>query len=72
RVNPANGVNTASSQVNAESSLNIDNLSNAMIYAFLASQPNSTHLVNKDLEQIHPDDLEEMDLKWKMAMLTMK
>nr|GFA57242.1 ribonuclease H-like domain-containing protein [Tanacetum cinerariifolium] len=72
RVNTANGVNTASSQVNAASSLNIDNLSDAVIYAFLASQPNSTHLVNEDLEQNHPDDLEEMDLKWQMAMLTMR
>nr|GEY44564.1 ribonuclease H-like domain-containing protein [Tanacetum cinerariifolium] len=36
------------------------------------SQPNSTQLVNEDLEQIHPDDLEEMDLKWQMAMLTMR
>nr|GEX18751.1 hypothetical protein [Tanacetum cinerariifolium] len=26
----------------------------------------------QDLEQIHPDDLEEMDLKWQMAMLTMR
>ncbi|GJR95134.1 retrovirus-related pol polyprotein from transposon TNT 1-94 [Tanacetum coccineum] len=24
------------------------------------------------LEQIHPDDLEEMDLRWQMAMLTMR
>nr|GEW26416.1 ribonuclease H-like domain-containing protein [Tanacetum cinerariifolium] len=49
-----------------------DNLSDAMICAFLASQPNSTQLVNEDLEQIHPDDLEEMDLKWQMAILTMR
>nr|GFC12536.1 ribonuclease H-like domain-containing protein [Tanacetum cinerariifolium] len=28
--------------------------------------------VNEDLEQIHPDDLEEMNLKWQMAMLTMR
>nr|GEX89083.1 ribonuclease H-like domain-containing protein [Tanacetum cinerariifolium] len=55
------GVNTASSQVNA-SALNIDNLSDAVICAFLASHPNSTQLVNEDLEQIHPDDLEKMDL----------
>ncbi|GKF39099.1 ribonuclease H-like domain-containing protein, partial [Tanacetum coccineum] len=47
-------------------------MSDAVICAFLASQPNNTHLVNKDLEQIHPDDLEEMDLKWQMAMLTMR
>nr|GFA46090.1 hypothetical protein [Tanacetum cinerariifolium] len=71
-VNTANRVNTASSQVNAASALNIDNLTNAVICAFLASQPNSTKLVNEDLEQIHPNDLEEMDLKWKMAMLTMR
>nr|GEX06086.1 ribonuclease H-like domain-containing protein [Tanacetum cinerariifolium] len=71
-VNTANEVNTASSQVNAASSLNIDNLSNVVICAFLASQPNNTYLVNEYLEQIHPDDLEEMDLKCKMAMLTIR
>nr|GEY14346.1 hypothetical protein [Tanacetum cinerariifolium] len=71
-VNTANRVNTVSSQVNVASSLNIDNLSDVVICAFLASQPNSTHLVNEDLKQIHPDDLEEMDLKWQMAMLTMR
>nr|GEU62217.1 reverse transcriptase domain-containing protein [Tanacetum cinerariifolium] len=38
-------------------------LSDAVICAFLASQPSSPQLVNKDLEQIYPDDLEEMDLK---------
>nr|GEV15093.1 putative ribonuclease H-like domain-containing protein [Tanacetum cinerariifolium] len=26
----------------------------------------------KDLEQIHPDDMEEIDLRWQMAMLTIK
>ncbi|GJW24969.1 putative ribonuclease H-like domain-containing protein [Tanacetum coccineum] len=26
----------------------------------------------EDLEQIHPDDLEEMDLQWEMAMLTIR
>nr|GEW58686.1 hypothetical protein [Tanacetum cinerariifolium] len=35
-------------------------------------QPSSPQLVNKDLEQIHLDDLEEMDLRWQMAMLTMR
>ncbi|GJS42030.1 putative ribonuclease H-like domain-containing protein [Tanacetum coccineum] len=27
---------------------------------------------SKDLQQIHPDDLEDMDLRWQMAMLTMR
>ncbi|GJX82730.1 putative ribonuclease H-like domain-containing protein [Tanacetum coccineum] len=51
---------------------NIDNLSDAVICAFLASQPNNPQLAHEDLQQIHPDDLEEMDLRWQMAMLTMR
>ncbi|GKD64114.1 hypothetical protein Tco_1306222 [Tanacetum coccineum] len=39
------------------------NLSDVTIYAFLANQPNGSQLVHEDLEQIHEDDLEEMDLK---------
>nr|GEY77132.1 ribonuclease H-like domain-containing protein [Tanacetum cinerariifolium] len=35
-------------------------------------QPNSPQLVHGDLEQIHPDNMEEMDLRWQMAMLTMR
>ncbi|GJQ91386.1 putative ribonuclease H-like domain-containing protein [Tanacetum coccineum] len=34
--------------------------------------PNSPQLVHEDLQQIHPDDMEEIDLRWKMAMLTMR
>nr|GEW03200.1 ribonuclease H-like domain-containing protein [Tanacetum cinerariifolium] len=33
---------------------------------------NSPQLDNEDLKQINPDDLEEMDLKWHVAMLTMR
>nr|GEX86990.1 hypothetical protein [Tanacetum cinerariifolium] len=59
-------------QVNAAYSINIDNLSDGVICSFFISQPNSSQLVHKDLEQIHPYDMEEMDLRWQMAMLTMK
>ncbi|GJZ97928.1 hypothetical protein Tco_0670381, partial [Tanacetum coccineum] len=38
----------------------------------ILNQPNSPQLDNEDLQQIHPDDLEEMDLRWQMAMLTMR
>ncbi|GJX55809.1 putative ribonuclease H-like domain-containing protein [Tanacetum coccineum] len=71
-VNTAHGVSTASTQVNDAYSTNIDNLSDAVICAFFASQPNSPQLVHEDLQQIHPDDIEEMDLRWQMAMLTMR
>ncbi|GKF90815.1 hypothetical protein Tco_0274516, partial [Tanacetum coccineum] len=35
-------------------------------------QSNSQELDNEDLEQIDANDLEEMDLKWQVAMLTMR
>nr|GEU84211.1 hypothetical protein [Tanacetum cinerariifolium] len=70
-VNTAHGLSTASTQVDAAYSTNIDNLSDAVICAFFASQPNSPQFV-KDLQQIHPDDMEEMDLRWQIAMLTMR
>ncbi|GJR31046.1 hypothetical protein Tco_1107278 [Tanacetum coccineum] len=48
-INTAHEVSTASTQVNDAYSINIDNLSDAVIYT-----------------------LEEMDLRWQMAMLTMR
>nr|GEX71963.1 ribonuclease H-like domain-containing protein [Tanacetum cinerariifolium] len=36
------------------------------------NQSNSPRLDNDDLKQIDADNLEEMDLKWQMAMLTMR
>ncbi|GJY97064.1 hypothetical protein Tco_0513974, partial [Tanacetum coccineum] len=71
-VNTAHEVSTASTQVSATNFTNIDNLSDVVICAFFTSQPNSPQLVHEDLQQIHPDDIEEMDLRWQMAMLTMR
>nr|GEY55876.1 hypothetical protein [Tanacetum cinerariifolium] len=50
-VNTPNGVSTASTQVHAAFSINSNNLSDAVICAFL---------------------MEEIDLRWQMAMLTMR
>nr|GEZ26445.1 ribonuclease H-like domain-containing protein [Tanacetum cinerariifolium] len=61
-----------SSQATAVNSTTIDNLSDAVICSFFASQSNSPQLDNEDLQQIHHDDLEEMYLRWQMAMLTMR
>nr|GEU50200.1 hypothetical protein [Tanacetum cinerariifolium] len=71
-VNTVNEVSTASAQVNAAYFTNIDNLSDDVICSFFASQPNSPQLVHEDLEQIHPYDIEETDLRWQMAMFTMR
>nr|GEZ05891.1 copia protein [Tanacetum cinerariifolium] len=37
-----------------------------------SKKSNSSQLARKDLEQINPDDLEERDLQWEMAMLTIR
>ncbi|GKE25640.1 hypothetical protein Tco_1441024 [Tanacetum coccineum] len=70
-VNTAQGVNTSSTQGATDSSTTVENLSDAVIYSFFASQPSIPQLDNEDLQQIPPDDLEEMDLRWNIAMLTM-
>ncbi|GJW96640.1 hypothetical protein Tco_0178448 [Tanacetum coccineum] len=41
-------------------------------FSFFANQSNSLQLDNEYLEQIDTDDLEEMDLKWQVSMLTMR
>nr|GEV67124.1 ribonuclease H-like domain-containing protein [Tanacetum cinerariifolium] len=68
----AHSVTTASAQATVVNSTTIDNLSDFVICSFFANQPNNPQLDNEDLKQIHPDDLKEMDLRWQMAMLTMR
>ncbi|GJU03836.1 ribonuclease H-like domain-containing protein [Tanacetum coccineum] len=58
QVSPASTqVSTASTQVSTA------NLCDETVYAFLAIQTNGSQLVHEDHEQIHEDNLEEMDLK---------
>ncbi|GJZ26236.1 putative ribonuclease H-like domain-containing protein [Tanacetum coccineum] len=62
----------SSNQAHGSNSANTNSMSDAAIYSFFANQSNSPQLDDKDLQQIDADDLEEMDLKWQMAMLTMR
>nr|GEV82040.1 putative ribonuclease H-like domain-containing protein [Tanacetum cinerariifolium] len=71
-VSAAVNVSAVGTKLSASTLPNVDSFSNAVIYSFFASQFSSPHLDNKDLKQIDVDDLEEMDLKWQMAMLTMR
>ncbi|GKE87254.1 hypothetical protein Tco_1564729 [Tanacetum coccineum] len=34
--------------------------------------PNGSNLLHQDLEQIHEDDLEAIDLKWQLSLLSMR
>ncbi|GKB68628.1 ribonuclease H-like domain-containing protein [Tanacetum coccineum] len=79
-VNTAYGVSTANTKVippstqvsTASTQVSTANLSDATVYEFLANQPNESQLVHEDLVQIHEDDLEEMDWKWQLALLSMR
>nr|GEX55835.1 hypothetical protein [Tanacetum cinerariifolium] len=71
-INTAHGVSTTSTQVNVAYSTNIDNLSDAIICVFFSSQPNSPKLILENLQQIHPDDMKEIYLRWQMTMLTIR
>ncbi|GJW39457.1 hypothetical protein Tco_0065302 [Tanacetum coccineum] len=59
-------VNTASPQVSTAS------FSDNVVYAFMVENPNGSNLLHQDLEQIHEDDLEAMDLKWQLSLLSMR
>nr|GEX01361.1 retrovirus-related Pol polyprotein from transposon TNT 1-94 [Tanacetum cinerariifolium] len=71
-VNVIPSISDASSKAPVYTLPNVDSLNDVVIYSFFASQSNSPQLDNEDLKQIDADDLEEMDLKWQMAMLTIR
>ncbi|GKA20374.1 putative ribonuclease H-like domain-containing protein [Tanacetum coccineum] len=79
-LNTVYGVSTANTQVSpastqvstASTQVSTANLNDDTVYAFLASQPNGSQLVYKNLEQIHEDDIEEIDLKWQLQLLSMR
>nr|GEY43918.1 ribonuclease H-like domain-containing protein [Tanacetum cinerariifolium] len=64
-VSDAASVSAVSATIPVSYLLNVDSLSNVVIYSFFASQSNCPQLDNDDLKQIDADDLEEMDLKRK-------
>nr|GFA94014.1 ribonuclease H-like domain-containing protein [Tanacetum cinerariifolium] len=43
-----------------------------IMFSFFSNQSNTLLLDNEDLKQVYTDDLEEMDLKWQVSMLTMR
>ncbi|GJZ94526.1 putative ribonuclease H-like domain-containing protein [Tanacetum coccineum] len=62
----------SSNQAYGPNFANTDSMIDDVIYSFFANQSNSPQLNDEDLQQIDVDGLEEIDLKWQMAMLTMR
>ncbi|GJZ72443.1 hypothetical protein Tco_0636294 [Tanacetum coccineum] len=70
---PAYEVSTVSSNVNTASpQVSTTSFSDNVVYAFMVKNPNGSNLLWKDLEQIHEDDMEIMDLKWQLSLLSMR
>ncbi|GJW43163.1 ribonuclease H-like domain-containing protein [Tanacetum coccineum] len=70
---PAYEVSTASPDVNTASpQVSTASFSDNAVYAFMVENPNGSNLLHQDLEKIHEDDLEAMDLKWQLSLLSMR
>ncbi|GKB91785.1 hypothetical protein Tco_0964057 [Tanacetum coccineum] len=62
--NPAYEVSTVSPDINIVCpQVGTANFSDNTVYAFMVENPNGSNLQQQDLEKIHEDDLEVMDLK---------
>nr|GFA62096.1 hypothetical protein [Tanacetum cinerariifolium] len=48
------------------------NLSYDTVCAFIATQPNGSQIKYEDISQIDDDDIEEIDIKWNLALLSMR
>nr|GEV15621.1 hypothetical protein [Tanacetum cinerariifolium] len=64
-------VPTASTNV-PTASASVVNIIQDTACAYIASQSSSSQIKFKDINQIDKDDMEEMDIKWNMALLSMR
>ncbi|GJX19523.1 putative ribonuclease H-like domain-containing protein [Tanacetum coccineum] len=71
--NPTCKVSTVNTNVNTASSfVSTANINDNVVYDFMVKNPNGSNLLHQDLEQIHEDDLEAIDLKWQLSLLSMR
>ncbi|GKB89950.1 hypothetical protein Tco_0962222 [Tanacetum coccineum] len=69
-VSTAYGVSTSSGYNSQREGFS--SYSDELMYSFFANQSSGPQLDHEDLEQIDEFDLEEMDLKWQVAMIFMR
>nr|GFA00897.1 ribonuclease H-like domain-containing protein [Tanacetum cinerariifolium] len=66
-------VSTASSNVStASANIRVASISQDTACAYIASQSSGYQIKFEDINQIDEDDIEEMDIKWNMALLSMR
>nr|GEU79179.1 hypothetical protein [Tanacetum cinerariifolium] len=67
------GVSTVSAQVSIDGTdVVAASLSYDIVCVFIATQPNGSQIKYEDISQIDDDDIEEMDIKWNLALLSMR
>ncbi|GJZ47226.1 ribonuclease H-like domain-containing protein [Tanacetum coccineum] len=70
---PIGSVTTASIQVStASTEFTTASLSHDTICAYIATQSNGSQIRYEDITQIDDDDIKEMDIKWNLALLSMR
>nr|GEV28737.1 hypothetical protein [Tanacetum cinerariifolium] len=66
-------VSTASTNVStASANIEVTSISQDTACAYIFSQSSGSQIKFKDINQIDKDDMEEMDIKWNMALLSMR
>lgn len=63
---------TSSNAFTTSAQKKIDGLGDPTYYAFISTQSSRSLLTHEDLEQVDDDDMEEMDIKWQVALLSMR
>nr|GEX68442.1 hypothetical protein [Tanacetum cinerariifolium] len=66
-------VNTASTNVStASANIGVASISQDTACAYIAFQSSGSQIKFEDINQIDEDDMEEMDIKWNIALLSMR
>nr|GEZ22454.1 hypothetical protein [Tanacetum cinerariifolium] len=63
---------STSSIILPTASASVATISQDTASAYIASQSNGSQIKFEDINQIDEDDMEEMDIKWSMALLSMR
>ncbi|GKB17248.1 ribonuclease H-like domain-containing protein [Tanacetum coccineum] len=72
-VSTVQGVSTSGVQVStASTDVVAASLSHDTVCAYIATQPNGSQIKYEDITQIDDDDIKEMDIKWNLALLSMR
>nr|GEY51470.1 ubiquitin hydrolase [Tanacetum cinerariifolium] len=73
KVPTVQGASTASAQVpTVRTDVATASLSYDTVCAFIDTQPNGSQVKYKDISQIDDDGIEEIDIKWNLALLSMR